>query len=357
MTWTALPINASAGAPAYAAQLFRNAQTALMTPHPTLASRPLGAFSGRRPGAWIVTAPTPGSAITVAPGNGILDVETPVATSAYLVASDANDTTQTLAARHATLDRIDGVYVQVNDTDVDGSGLRSAVANYVTGTPGSGTPPTTPARNFRVATVLVPNAGTGGATVVTMDQVYCAALGGILPVASSALYPASGYEGQVVDDAAANQMIRYSGSAWEPVADPAVFKAWTAYTPAWAGSGGGGVSYGTTGSISGSYKQIGKTVHYRVRMILGGTGVSGPAGDYQWTLPVAATQPFSTKTPAGTATFFGGAAPVANAFIVDATHVTLWFHGDTVAAQGGTTHPGTWQAGVTLVISGTYEAA
>lgn len=217
MTWSCLAINASAGSPAYAAQLFRNALSALLTPHTSGSARPLGSWSGRRPGAWLVTAATPGSAITIAPGSGVLDVETPVATSAYLVASDANDTTLTLGARHATLDRIDIVSVRVDDTDVDASGNRQAIPVYTPGTAGSGAP-ATPARCLRVCTVLVPSVAAGTGTVVTMDSVHTVAAGGLLPVAAG-VRPTTPYTGQPIYDGGA---LHYNGTTWVPFGEGAL---------------------------------------------------------------------------------------------------------------------------------------
>lgn len=219
MAWTALAINAltpPGTSPAYASQLFRNALSVLIAPHSSGSSRPLGSWSGRRPGAWLVTAATPGGAITIAPGSGVLDVETPVATSAYLTASDANDTSLTLGARHATLDRNDIVSIRIDDTDVDSSGNRQAIPVYTQGTAGGGAP-TTPARCLRLCTVLVPSTANGGGTVVTMDQVYAAAAGGALRVASSAAYPSSPTEGDLLYDMALNQLLGHNGTLFAPV--------------------------------------------------------------------------------------------------------------------------------------------
>lgn len=214
MAFVCLPINVSGAAPAYSAQNFRDALSTLLAPHTTGSARPLGGWTGRRPGSWIVTAATPGGAITVAPGEGVLDVQTPVATGSYFVSSDANDTSLTLAARHATLDRNDIVSIRVDDNDVDSSGARQAIPVYTQGTAGGGAP-ATPARCFRLGTILVPSVANGGATAVTMDQSFTAALGGILPV-TAATNPSVGYDMQAIGETDTSVLKLSDGSAWFP---------------------------------------------------------------------------------------------------------------------------------------------
>lgn len=62
--------------------------------------------------------------------------------------------------------------------------------------------------------------------------------------------------------------------------------AWASYTPAWTAS--------TTnptlgnGTLVGRYKQIGKTVHFTLKLTVGSTTTVG-SGLYSWSLPVAAS--------------------------------------------------------------------
>lgn len=214
MAKIAWPINASAGSPSFDAAAFRQSESVFHTPHTSGASRPLGAWSGRRPNAWVTTIS--GLAVTIQPGSGVLDVQTPVATGAYRCSNDAVDTSITINAAHATLERIDGIYVTVDDTDVDSSGSRNWVFAYVAGTAataGTQVPPTTPVRSLRICTVNVPHSGSGSATI-TMEPSYTVAAGGLLPVASSTAYPTSPYVGQEVYDLAQNACVVWNGTNW-----------------------------------------------------------------------------------------------------------------------------------------------
>ena len=303
MTWVCMPINASAGAPAYSGQNFRDAVAALTTQHSTGSARPLGAWSGRRPGSWLITAATPGGAITIAPGAGVLDTETPVATGAYLVSSDANDTSLTLAARHATLDRIDGVYIQVNDTDVDASGLRNAAPQYVSGTAGSGVPPTSgiPARTQRIGVILVPSAANGGATVVTMDKVFAVAAGGLLPV-DAGVRPSAPYAGHLIYNPAGQEDSPASIGVWVTLGNITV--------PAWA----------TKARISLVYHGVWMTstgAVTEVRVTVG--GVNGTLVRYQPHDPGAATP---VQQPLSIQDVLTGLTPGVRAVTLDARQIS-----------------------------------
>ncbi len=58
---------------------------------------------------------------------------------------------------------------------------------------------------------------------------------------------------------------------------------WEDYTPVWAGSGGNPTAVNHT--ITGRYKQIGKTVYFRATVVCGSSGYG--TGNYSLTLPVA----------------------------------------------------------------------
>lgn len=174
------------------------------------------------------------------------------------------------------------------------------------------------------------------------------AAGGVLPVLTEAeIAGLTQHEGQLFDAADTDRVLRSNGATASVLADPSVFTAWTAYTPVWNGTIG-------NGTIVGSFKQVGKTVYWRMRMVLGSTS-SGPGTVYTWTVPVAAVVPFGSHTPAGDANFWGGAKVDGSAVLIDATHVQAWFTGQAAAAQSG--NPGTWAAGAEIVLWGTYEGA
>lgn len=162
MAITVLPIDASAGSPSYSAQAFRQALSALIGPAPT--GRPLGALSGVRPFTSSSTVfLSGGSNFTwnVAAHSGVLDTEVANASGPYLYATDGTDT-GTITAADATNPRVDIIYVQVNDTVQDGSGLRNGVVGYLAGTPAaSPNPPATPTRSIVLAQINVPKVGSG----------------------------------------------------------------------------------------------------------------------------------------------------------------------------------------------------
>jgi hypothetical protein len=214
VTITCQPINGVSGSPADTAQQSRQAWSAHISGPST---RPLGAYSGRRNAASFLTTIS-GSTITVGPGAAIIDPGFTLHQGPYEYSSDAN-TTWTLTAANATNPRIDIIYIQVDDTDIDSSGLRAPKPpQYLAGT-AAATPgiPGTPVRSLRLCTINVPASG-GGSPTVTMDQVFSVANGGIMPVPSGSGYPGSPLEGQYVDDAALDRPMRWNGTAWAPIA-------------------------------------------------------------------------------------------------------------------------------------------
>lgn len=140
-------------------------------------------------------------------------------------------------------------------------------------------------------------------------------------------------------------LFEYNGTAWVPLIDGAP---WQAYTPVWNQTIG-------NGTITGYYKQIGKTVHYIQSTTLGTTSNTTTGGTFTWTLPVPANTRFGTRTTVGTTIFFGGAEVIGIALLFDSTHAQLIFHSQTAAATTG--NPGGWTTGAQVVIQGTYEAA
>lgn len=172
MAITVLPINAASGAPAYSAQATRQAFSAFLGAAPV--GRPLGAASGVRAGTPSTTVTLTGASATtwnVAAHSGVVDAETAIA-GPYLYATDGSDT-GTITAANATNPRIDIIYVQINDTDQDGSGLRGGVVGYLAGT-AAATPsaPAAPARSIVLANISVPKAGAGSPAVTWVAPIF-----------------------------------------------------------------------------------------------------------------------------------------------------------------------------------------
>jgi hypothetical protein len=181
MTITVGPVNAVTGAPSYTGKTFRQILGAAL--FGSTSSRPLGARSGVRIGTPTTTVSVSGSTVTIAPHQGIIDLQASAAAGPYLYANDAN-TTLTLNAPHATLTRIDLITARIDDpAESDGSSVPAVVFVYTAGT-ASGSPvapsPAT-SRELTLATVTVPASG-GGSAVVTWAAPYAATSGGFIPV-------------------------------------------------------------------------------------------------------------------------------------------------------------------------------
>jgi hypothetical protein len=143
------------------------------------------------------------------------------------LASSSTTTPSTLTAAHATLTRIDLVYVRVYDNAVDSSGLFGGDLIYLAGTPGAGVPPTPAGTQIYMplATITVPPVGGGSATVSTAIRPVTVAPGGILPAAQA---PASPYVGQAWHDG--TDLKLWSGSTWD-VYQKVTSVGWTDLTP------------------------------------------------------------------------------------------------------------------------------
>lgn len=140
-------------------------------------------------------------------------------------------------------------------------------------------------------------------------------------------------------------LFEYNGSSWVPLLDGA---AWQSYAPVWNQTLG-------NGTISGFYKPgVGKTINYELSLTLGSTSAV-TTSTFTWTVPVPANLRFGTRTPGGTALFYGGAEVVGFVTFVDSTHIQVVFHGQTAPATKD--NPGTWGAGTQIVFQGTYESA
>lgn len=143
---------------------------------------------------------------------------------------------------------------------------------------------------------------------------------------------------------------------------------WTAYTPVITGSGSN-PNIGSTGTITGRYVQIGKTVHFEAQITVGGSGISAGSGNYSITLPVTAESTFITANAykfVGQANIFN--SPSTNFLGIPqiATTTTMQLVLWTVAtlAVGGVLALGLWGSGAAGIasgnittITGTYEAA
>ena len=170
----------------------------------------------------------------------------------------------------------------------------------------------------------------GGATAVTYSQVL------FYPIGPKGVTGPTGPTGPVASDALA----------------------WTTYTPTWAADTGS-VSIGN-GTLTGSYKQIGKTVFFTARIQLGTTSSVSGSGGWQVGLPftsVAAPSIIANATYLrnGVA-YYGGIAN--NEYGNSTTFVSplcLVSPVTGVLTQVTETTPFTWTTNDSLLITGTYQ--
>jgi len=236
----------------------------------------LGSRSGVRPGDPGLTVTLAGTTINCSAGVAAIGYS---GQGVYRVAFPSSVSPGTYTAAHATLNRIDLVYLRVWDNSVDASGLAKGDIVYLAGTPSSTPVAPTPAGTqiyMPLATISVLSVSNGGtASVSTAVRPSTVAPGGILP---SAAAPSSPYIGQYYDNG--TDLFRWNGSAWDTYQK--VPGAWQTYTPVWTGA--------TTnpnvgnGSLTGRYSKFGRDVRFHINLICGSTTTFG-AGGYNWTLP------------------------------------------------------------------------
>lgn len=213
MTIIVQPIDASGGTPAYTAQASRQAFTAHLQ---NGTARPLGALSGRRPGLGLdVTATS--TTWTVQPGAAVVDAAFVTTQAAYEFASDSV-VTGAVTAANVSNPRVDIIYLTVNDTAIDSSGLRSGQILYLAGTPAaSPIQPALPARSVLLATLAVPISG-GGSPSVAMQPYFAVAAGGVAPHGNQGYRDAivtNPYDGYVIYRQDTNNLEVYNGSTWD----------------------------------------------------------------------------------------------------------------------------------------------
>lgn len=241
---------------------------------------------GVRPGGNQLQTTLTGSTITVAPGVCALSPRLTATQGTYWVALP-DPQTFTLTPADATNARRDLVIIRVYDHDIDASGMRRAWAEYIPGVAApSPVTPAVPTGAIRSAVIDVPKVG-GGAPVVTDLRHYTVAAGGVLPVTDSVVRPATtAYRGQLAYrlDAGTVEANNGGGSAgWETIADPALFRPWTAYNPVWSSSAVAPVL--GNGTLTGRYRVVGKTMDVNITLTWGSTTDATGAGTWRFSLP------------------------------------------------------------------------
>ena len=88
-----------------------------------------------------------------------------------------------------------------------------------------------------------------------------------------------------------------SSPYYSKIANPQGFPQWFAYTPAITGSVSN-PNIGSTGTITGRFTLIGKTVHFEVQVTVGGSSIAVGSGLYRISLPINANTTYTTGNAA-----------------------------------------------------------
>lgn len=129
---------------------------------------------------------------------------------------------------------------------------------------------------------------------------------------------------------------------------------WTSYTPTWTCSGSAPAI--GNGTLSGAYKQIGKTLYVRISFVAGSTTTFG-TGDFRFALPGSLTSVASVEQALAAKGYDSSATTnlvLAGFTPASGSYVALVSNGGTVV---GSAQPITWANGDTIRITGVIEVA
>jgi hypothetical protein len=263
---------------------------------------------------------------------------------------DFNDADYDVAATAAsgTQTRIDRVIYRVRDP-VYVAGTPTGIFEWLTGTAGSGTPPTVPADSISLAQVARAISGNNLTNaMITDERVFASAQGGAVRGWAQTGPPTTGtYVAKQYgfDAVGALWVCTVAGTPGTWVAPGG--GAWTSYTPTWTSSGTAPVI--GNGTLAARYRVSGKTMYWRLTMVMGSTTTFGGAGLWSWSLPGGFT-----------AQGAGAQAGVATASSIASTTFANVFVDSSVAQVRSflnSTTPYTWANTYTLSASLTFELA
>lgn len=320
----------------------------------------LGSNSGVRPADPGLTVTLAGTTINCSAGAAVVAY---AGQGVYRAAFPTSVSPGTYTAPHATLNRVDLVYLRVWDNSVDASGLNKADIVYLAGTPSSTPVAPTPSGTqiyMPLATITVLSVSNGGtASVSTSVRPVVVAPGGILPSSST---PTGLYVGQYWDDG--TSLRRWNGSTWDTYQKAP--GASTSWTPTWSTSSGlHSPSYGNA-TVDCRYFKLGRLVMFAMNITFGSTTNFGSGAvssdNWQFTLPfTAAVGTFPIGKAAyepGTSRGTSGTAQTTS----DGTNLQLTIDSATAGGAAVTSgnvdsvSPWTWASGSRLLVTGQYEA-
>jgi hypothetical protein len=158
----------------------------------------------------------------------------------------------------------------------------------------------------------------------------------------------------VAGSASAGQVLTISAAGTSTWSTPLVDNtAWTDFTPTWTAGAGAAIG---NGSMVGRYKQIGKTVFVRYRIVFGSTTNFGSAANWIWSLPITA---YYADGTVGHALLFDTSAGSANqgqATLLSST--TVWINITATGAYAvSNATPWTWAVSDSITMNLVYEVA
>lgn len=170
------------------------------------------------------------------------------------------------------------------------------------------------------------------------------------------LTPESMVSGLRVNDRVRCELVRTQGAAMRVIVHGPSDggSGWTSWTPSVVATGGG-LNLGSTPTLMGAYTRIGKTVHWRVMIQSGGSGVAAGTGVYEVTFPVAVVPGSAFQIVAagwmyGASSFVPFVVDIAGAGSTTARLVRTDVPGSLVDASIGFT-----TGGHVLTFAGSYE--
>ena len=307
-------------------------------------------------------AGTPNMTVIVSGGTVFIDQRESGGAGAYICANDGDVTLTVTPAGGAGQYRKDTVVASVYDAEYSGAVSEwrlEVIQGPYAASAGATVRGTLPANCVVLADIALAPSQTSVATGnITDARTYGVAIGGTLPVASSAT-PARLHPGQMVYQTDTDLFV-YGTTAG--TTRDLVQRDWVSYAVAWSSSGTAPVI--GNGILRGVYCQIGKTVHVRINLLMGSTTTYG-SGTWRFTVPV-------TADPLESASFY----QVGSAMMIDESPAALYpgtafitaatgFIGVSTATGGSSpaasaitvTTPFTWTTNDSVHIQITYEAA
>lgn len=249
---------------------------------------PQGADPTTKTPAGLIVSPTSPATMNLTVGPGQFVVQSDIAGTPYSGAFHGTSTV-TVQPSDSVNDRIDVVYVWVEDSDVSLGEGKGSFLDVLPGTPGSGEAPTLPDGSVSLAVVQVP-AGATAVGAVLDARAFAVAAGGIRPVYNGIGLDDPGYPGQsrnVVNNDGTFSVEFFSGKdgLWLPIASEV--RSWT---PVIYSDTKSNIDVGNGGLVNAYYQVfVGGLIFVRVLITIGNSGYSLGSGPIRVSYPPGLT--------------------------------------------------------------------